>query len=89
MREITQDQTDAHYAAVGRVAATWASFEHEIQNQIWIIAGVSNSVGACMTAQIGNSGRLLDCLIALLGVKGVSDDQLRPLRSFAGEVDKK
>jgi hypothetical protein len=87
MPDITQESTDPHYAAIGRVAATWASFEHDIQSEIWTAAGVTNPVGACITAQIGNSARLLDCLVALLALRGTPEPQLKELRSFSSEVD--
>jgi hypothetical protein len=89
MREITQDETNAHYAAVGRVAATWASFEHELQSQIWDLAAIPNPVGACVTSQIGNSARLVDCLIALLALHGVHKDDLKPMREFSEKVGRK
>jgi hypothetical protein len=89
MPDITQESTDPHYAAIGRVAAMWASFEHDLQSQIWAIAGISNSIGACITSQIGISGRLVDCLLALLAFRGISDDDLKPFRSFGEEIGRK
>ena len=89
MPAITSEATDKHYAAVGRVAATWANFEHDIQLQIWNLANVEHDVGACMTSQIGSSGRLLDCLIALLTYRGTAKDHLKSLNSFAADVAKK
>lgn len=82
-------QAGGHFSAVGRVAATWAEFEHEIQLIIWKIADVDFQVGACMTAQIGTSGRLIDCLIALMGLKGADEDHLKALRAFAEKVGNK
>ena len=64
---------ETHYAAVGKVASNWAAFEHRIQWAIWNIAELDNLTGACITAQIGNSGRMIDAVIALLRLKGVTD----------------
>lgn len=80
---------DAHYAAVGLVASTWAEFEHIIQWAIWNLACLDNLTGACITTQIGNSGRLLDATIALLRLRGASETDVKPILKFAEKVGKK
>jgi hypothetical protein len=84
-----QKATDTHYAAIGNVVAYWAEFELRLQWAIWRLADLDSSIGACITAQIGNSARLIDAIIALLRHKGASEDTIRPLLSFAEEVGKK
>jgi hypothetical protein len=82
-------QTETHYAAVGKLASNWAEFEHRIQWAIWNIAGLDNLTGACITAQIGNSGRLIDAMIALLRLKGATESSITSLNKFAARVGDK
>lgn len=89
MPAITLEATLPHYTAVGRVAATWAAFEHDVQLLIWGRAGVEQEIGACMTTQIGGSGRMLDALISLMELHGATDDHLTAMRSFAEKVGRK
>jgi hypothetical protein len=62
-------EENRYYSIIGRLAAEWAAFEHSIQFEIWDIIKLDYQIGACITAQIGQSGRLMDCLIALLALK--------------------
>ncbi len=90
MPEIIGELTIPLYAAVGRAASRWASFEHQIQVIIWNLADIESILaGACVTSQIGNSARLLDAVLSLLSLKGATDDDLKPLRSFCERVAKK
>lgn len=88
-KEVFTAKMEAHYAAVGKVASHWAAFEHRIQWAIWNIAGLDNLTGACITAQIGNSGRMIDALIALLRLKRATEDSIAPLRKFAEKLGNK
>ena len=74
------------YSLVGRIATEWAIFEHTIQIHIWSLVGLKYGIGACITSQVGQSGRLMDCLIALLALRAPDDDCLKPIRSFAAQV---
>jgi hypothetical protein len=44
------------------------------------------SKGACITTQIGNSGRLMEALIALVDLNGGGKELLKSLRTFQGKV---
>ncbi len=56
----------AIYAWIGRIAAKWARFEHELDKLIWDLSGMEEGVGACVTGPImGYSSKLL-VLVALL-----------------------
>jgi hypothetical protein len=83
MPSVTLEKTMPHYAAVGRVASKWAQLDHHIQELIWGLAGLDEMTGACITSQIGNSGRLMDALLALLEQKGATKKALQPLRSLS------
>jgi hypothetical protein len=88
-KEVFIAKMETHYAAVGMVASHWAAFEHRIQWAIWNLAGLDNLTGACITTHIGNSGRMIDALIALLRLKHATEDSITPLRKFAEKVGKK
>jgi hypothetical protein len=89
MPSVTLEKTMPHYAAVGRVASKWAQLEHHIQELIWGLAGLDAMTGTCITSQIGNSGRLMDALLALLEQKKASKEDLEPLRSLYGKISEK
>jgi hypothetical protein len=82
MPSVTLEKTMLHYAAVGRVASKWAQLEHHIQELIWGLAGLDEMTGTCITSQIGQSGRLMDAVLALLEQKGASKDDLKPFGKF-------
>lgn len=78
-----------HYAEVGKLASVWAGFEHRIQWAIWNLASLDNLTGACITTQIGNSGRMIDAVIALLRLKNAPESSIKPLLKFAEKVARK
>jgi hypothetical protein len=80
---------DAHHSAVGMIASTWAGFEQLIQLAVWNLAGLDNLTGAAITTQIGNSGRLLDAIIALLRLKGASEEEIKPVNLFAEKIGRR
>jgi hypothetical protein len=87
--DVFNAKMEVHYAAVGKVASNWAGFEHRIQWAIWSLAKIDNLTGACITTQIGNSARLVEAVIALLRLRGVTDQSLVPLNKFAEKVGDK
>jgi hypothetical protein len=93
MTDFDDDEFDKsatiHYASVGKVAAIWAGLEHLMQMAIWRLARVDNLTGVCITAQIGNSGRLLDAITALLRLRGATDIALKPLLTFSEKVGRR
>lgn len=64
--------TAAHYAAIGRVASEWASFEAAIDTASLNMADIDVKVSVCFTAQIQGSARKLDTYIALARLKGAT-----------------
>jgi hypothetical protein len=76
-----------YLAAIGLVATHWAGFEFLLDAAIWVLAGIDHvDYGACMTAQIANSGRKLDAIIALSARRGCAENILKQLRSLAGKT---
>jgi hypothetical protein len=89
MPSVTLEKTIPHYTAVGRVASKWAQLELHIQELIWGLAGLDAMRGTCITSQIGNSGRLMDALMALLDLKGATKKQRKPIHEFCKAVQDK
>jgi hypothetical protein len=89
MPSVTLEKTMSLHAAVGRVASKWAQLEHHIQEPIWGLAGLDAMIGTCITSQIGNSGLLMNALLALLEQKGASEEKLKPLRSLYEKIGEK
>lgn len=81
-----QREGERYFSSVGRLATEWAAFEHTIQIEIWKFINIDYQIGACLTSQIGQSGRLMDCLIALFVLRGADDDHLKQIRSFSTKV---
>jgi hypothetical protein len=74
---------NAHYVAIGKVASNWAAFEHLLNSSLWELAKVDDEAGACITSQIGNSGRSLDALASLVRLRGGGDAILIKINKFA------
>jgi hypothetical protein len=68
---------------IGLVAAGWARFEYLTNKLIWRLANVDITVGACITAQILSPSNRLKALVALVRLRGGSEDLLKDIRAFA------
>lgn len=69
--------------AIGKVASNWAALELLVSNALWQLAKIDDEPGACLTAQIGNIGRMLDALTALVRLRGGSEKSLSKIAGFA------
>jgi hypothetical protein len=78
MREFTE----AHLRAIGKVATRWSHLEQTLAMGLWRVAGVDNKTGTCFTAQIPNSARLLDALLALSHLRGPSQPLLKKIKNL-------
>jgi len=81
-RKQLRQTIDAHFSAVGRVAAFWSEFERQEQMIIWKLAGLDAFSGACITRRTDSSAKLLETIIALLQLKGVAAEDLQSLTAF-------
>jgi hypothetical protein len=75
--------TEAHLLAMGRVASRWSRLEQTLAMALWRLAGVDNKTGTCLTAQIPNSARMLDALLALANLRGAGEKPLKDIKKFA------
>lgn len=73
----------SHYSAIGKVAANWAAFEHLAESALWKLADVGDEPGLCLTAQIPNTARRLDALLALVRLRGGSEALASRINKFA------
>lgn len=83
-----QLERQAHYAAIGRVAANWTYFEYEIDHQSIALAGFSPPLAACLTAQISGHGRKLDAYIALADLRDPLPAHMSALHKLAMDAKK-
>jgi hypothetical protein len=74
--------TEAHLLAIGRVASNWSQLEQTLAQALWRLAGVDNKTGTCLTAQIPNSARMLDALLALAKLRAASKKALKNIEKF-------
>ncbi len=58
-------ERERHHAAVGRVAVAWTRVENELASTVQMLACLNTAVGTCLTAQIGNSARMIDAMWSL------------------------
>jgi hypothetical protein len=77
--------TDQHYAAIGRIAVSWAFLEANVDAASIRLADAIPGAGACLTSQIASIGRKLDAYIALARVQGAPKDVVAKLCEFAGK----
>lgn len=80
------DMTD-YYTGVGRISMAWAYFELHVNLTIWELANVSQQFGACITSHIGNPSARFRALIALVQLRGGTDDHYKTLNSLGGTAD--
>jgi hypothetical protein len=79
------DIPESHYAAMGKVANTWAGLELSIDYLIWELMDIDQIVGACVTAQfisVHPRLRAASSLARLRGAKASADELLK----FAGDL---
>jgi hypothetical protein len=81
----TSDVTEAHLAAVGRVASEWASLEATIDTCSHHLADIPVKVGICFTSQVAGTARKIDAYIALAKLQGASKT-LSALNEFAKDT---
>ena len=75
------------FMAIGHVAHHWSALEYEINKLIWKIAGVEESDGACITAQIPSIMPRFRALISLAHKHGCSDATIKELNRFSTKAD--
>jgi hypothetical protein len=81
-----EDKMHEHYAAVGKVAAIWATFELNIDQVIWRGLHAAQKPGACVTAQFIGPGPRFRALNALVGLYKGGDRFRKELNVIAQDA---
>ena len=68
-----ETKQEAYYQLVGQIAMNWAALEAIVASAIWVIGGMHDAEGACVTSQIFNFDSKMKALRALIGVKNEGD----------------
>jgi hypothetical protein len=78
---------DPHYAAVGKVASSWALFETLLDITVWRFSNIDPKIMACVTSQVSGSGRKLDAVISLIRhIHG--DAAVAPFNKFSEQTQR-
>lgn len=98
MPKIKQPMTDAQvdafvdrhlkkfYAEVGKLAAIWAMVEYRMDQLIWHLSGVDQTLGACVTTQLNGTAPRLRAIKAMAELRGYSPDIITKLNKFGAEI---
>jgi hypothetical protein len=72
--DVSDPRFQPYNTALGRMAGVWAQFGSHINQAVWELANVERYAGACITAQIISPGQRFRTMLALLNLRGGSDD---------------
>jgi hypothetical protein len=77
----------AYYAALGEIAASWASLEFTLNHIIWDLMGVEQRIGACVTSQMIGPTPRMKALVALVTERGGKEELIKAINSFSGTIE--
>lgn len=78
--------SEAHYAAIGRVAANWSYFEAVVDDWSIRLAHITSEIGVCFTSQMPGSRAKLNAFIALADHLRVDPSLLQSLDKLTKET---
>ncbi len=78
---------DPHFAAIGRVAETWAQLEFHIDTAIWEFAQVEQMFGACITSQLIGVNNRFRALSSLVQARNGSNESVKAIRKFGASLN--
>ena|SRR5690349_3168142 len=81
-KDTLKDVDPKIFEYVGRIAAQWSKLEYFVNDSIWALAETYAAYGQCMTSQIGDIGRRLDALIALMELRKFDEALIKKVRIF-------
>lgn len=68
--------------------SAWASFEREVDAQLWETIGAGDSIGACITDQIQSVRNKLIIIEDILSTRGAKATDVAMLRRFRNRIEK-
>jgi hypothetical protein len=78
--------SNAHYSAIGQVAANWAFLEIVIDSWLWALIDRPPLLGVCLTAQMLGSRPRVDAFIALVRQLGARKNWNDDLEALAKDI---
>ncbi|MGB8843283.1 MAG: hypothetical protein WCC64_19685 [Aliidongia sp.] len=75
-----------YHAYVGRIASVWAMLEFRIDQLLWLMVGVDQTYGACLTSQMMGTTPRLRSLRALMELRGSSPELIKEIKSLTGSI---
>ena len=73
---------EAHYSAIGQVAAAWSFFESTLDFWLMVYAGLEVEIGACFTGHMFGSRPRIEGFIALARYLGAAKSNCSPPINF-------
>ena len=77
---------ESHFAAIGRLAETWAQLEFAIDMAIWGLAGVPQALGACITSQMYSVNSRMRAFRSLAVALGASKGSIKKIGKLQGTL---
>jgi hypothetical protein len=77
---------DAHYAAIGKVASSWAYLEQAMEIAIAELMGGVPDVAFCVIAQITGPHRKLEAILAILHQRKADEKIIKKLAKFTETI---
>ena len=71
---------------IGRIASVWAMMEFRMDQIIWELMGVEQTLGACLTTQLHGSAPRLRVLKSLMELRGSSPALITKLNKFSADI---
>ncbi|MCB8877591.1 hypothetical protein [Acidisoma silvae] len=85
-KSLLEEVLPPFYELIGRIASIWAALEHRIDQLIWDLMDVEQTLGACLTTQLNGPQVRIRCLKALLEARGWPQAKLTELNKFGSDM---
>src|SRR5438132_1239617 len=69
------------------VATEWSALERGVDAALWIMSGLNQETGICLTSQIQSVRAKLIALEALAHLQGADENALKAIRRFQNETE--
>jgi hypothetical protein len=71
---------------IGRIASVWAMLEFRVDQLIWHLVGLEQTLGACLTTQLNGATPRLRALKSIMEFRGSSPELITKLNKFSGDI---
>lgn len=73
--------------ALGVLSLSWSQVEYHLNDFIWFLTNLNRQFGACITAQLIGPGPRIRSIVALMKLRGVSDDLIKEFNSLSADIE--